>query len=156
MQLRRQDRQIKERSEIEAIISKCDVCRIAFADNNAPYIVTMNFSYLPELQCLYFHSAKEGRKIDMIAKNNYVCFEMDTGHVLIKAEKECDWGMKYSSIVGYGKLHIVDDHAERKIGLDAIMSHYANHNNFTYNDIIFKNTAILRLDIEEITGKRKS
>ena len=155
MQLRRKDRQVKDNSEINSIILKCDVCRIAFADNNIPYIVTMNFGYLPEQQCFYFHSAREGRKIDLIAKNNYVCFEMDTDHILVKAEKECDWGMKYNSIVGYGRLSIVGEKAEKKTGLDAIMSHHAVVGNFTYNEAIFANTEVLRLDIETMTGKRK-
>ena len=155
MQLRRQERQITEKSKIESIIMQCDVCRIAFADNNIPCIVTMNFGYLPEQQCIYFHSAREGRKISLIAKNNYVCFEMDTNHVLTKAEKACNWGMKYSSIVGYGRLNIINDKAEKKNALDAIMSHYAGSGNFTYDEAIFVNTEVLRLNIETITGKRK-
>jgi len=155
MQLRRHDRQIKEKSEIDAVILRCDVCRIAFADNNTPYIVTMNFGYLPEQQRFYFHSACEGRKISLIEKNNYVCFEMDTDHELVEAENGCDWGMRYSGIVGYGRLNIVNDNAEKKAGLDAIMSHYSNRNDFIYNESVMANVKVLRLDIEEITGKRK-
>ena len=155
MKLRRRDRQVNEKSEIEAIISRCDVCRIAFADNNIPYIVTMNFGFLPERQCFYFHSACEGRKINLIAKNNYVCFETDTDHALVEAEKSCDWGMKYSSVVGYGRLNIVDDGIERKTGLDIIMRHYSNRDYFDYNESVMEKVKILRLDIEDITGKKK-
>ena len=154
--MRRKDRQITDNSDIESIISRCDVCRIAFSDDGIPYIVTLNFGYdAGSGPCFYFHSAPEGRKIDLIAKNNYVCFEMDTDHILFKAEKGCDWGMKYSSVVGYGRLTIVNKPEEKKRGLDCIMSHYSGRTGFTHDEKIMEKTAVLRLDIEEITGKQK-
>jgi nitroimidazol reductase NimA-like FMN-containing flavoprotein (pyridoxamine 5'-phosphate oxidase superfamily) len=143
-------------AEIESIISGCDVCRIAFADNNVPYIVTMNFGYSnSDKPCFYFHCAPAGRKIDLISVNNYVCFELDTDHVLTEAEAGCDWGMKFSSVVGYGRLSIVTDPEERILGLDRIMFHYSGKKGFTYDSKVLSATKILRLDIEEITAKRK-
>jgi nitroimidazol reductase NimA-like FMN-containing flavoprotein (pyridoxamine 5'-phosphate oxidase superfamily) len=154
--MRRKDREINNISEIESIISRCDVCRIAFADNNTPYIVTLNFGYCPgEKSCFYFHCAPAGRKIEMIAKNNHVCFEMDTDHILTSGEKDCDWGMKFSSVVGYGKISIVNNNEERKKGLDCLMSHYSNRKEFTYDERIMYRTVILRLDIEDMTCKQK-
>ncbi len=154
--MRRKDRQVKNNSDIESIISRCDVCRIAFSDNNTPYIVTLNFGYHPGSgTCFYFHSAPEGRKIKLIGRNNYVCFEMDTDHVLFKADKGCDWGMKYSSVVGYGRITIVYEAEEKKRGLDCIMAHYSEGKDFTYDEKIMSKTTVLRLDIEEITGKQK-
>ena len=44
--MRRQDRNVPEIVQIEQIIRRSDVCRIAMADNNIPYIVTMNFGYI--------------------------------------------------------------------------------------------------------------
>mgnify|MGYP000944916311 CR=1 FL=1 len=147
---------LKNNSDIELIISGCDVCRVAFAVKNTPYIVAMNFGYRPgENPCLYFHCAPEGRKIDLIAMNNYVCFQMDTDHNLYKGEKGCDWGMKYSSVLGYGRISIISDKTEKKKGLDLIMAHYSGRNDFSYDDRIMDVTTVLRLDIEEITGKQK-
>ena len=154
--MRRDDREVKDNTDIESIISRSDVCRIAFADNNIPYIVTMNFGYIGGAnQSLYFHCAPEGRKIELISKNNFVCFEMDTDHILFKGERGCDWGMKYSSVVGYGKIYVVHGQEERKRGLDSIMSHYADQNDFTYDEKIMSKTSVLRLDIEEMKGKKK-
>lgn len=154
--MRRADRQINNNSDIELIITRCDVCRIAFANKNTPYIVTLNFGYLSgNNPCLYFHCAAKGRKIDLIAKNNYVCFEMDTDHSLYSGRNGCDWGMKYSSILGYGRISIVSDKTEKKKGLDCIMAHYSERTDFSYDDRIMETTTVLRLDIEEITGKQK-
>jgi hypothetical protein len=35
------------------------------------------------------------------------------------------------------------------------MSHYSNRNNFVYSDLAMTKTEILRLDIEDMTGKKK-
>ena len=60
--MRRKDKEIKDQQEIESILGKADVCRLAFSDNDIPYIVPVNYGYRDH--CLYFHSAKEGKKID--------------------------------------------------------------------------------------------
>jgi nitroimidazol reductase NimA-like FMN-containing flavoprotein (pyridoxamine 5'-phosphate oxidase superfamily) len=153
--MRRNDREIKEISEIEDIISRSDVCRIAFAENNTPYIVTMNFGYSGgEEPCLYFHCAPQGRKLEMMRKNNFVCFEMDTDHKIYGGEQGCDWGMNFSSVVGYGNLSVIDSPEEKIKGLDIIMAHYSDSSNFTYDTKVFARTAVLRLDITEMTGKK--
>jgi nitroimidazol reductase NimA-like FMN-containing flavoprotein (pyridoxamine 5'-phosphate oxidase superfamily) len=154
--MRRKDRKISEISDLELIISESDVCRVAFADNNIPYIVTMNFGYSGGAKpCFYFHCANEGRKLEMIKKNNFVCFELDTDHELYKGEQGCDWGMKYSSVVGYGRISILRVREERIAGLNCIMSHYSDRNDFSYDERILGNTTLLKLDIDEMTGKRK-
>lgn len=154
--MRRKEREVNDSDKIESIISRSDVCRVGFADNNTPYIVVMNFGYSGgDKPCMWFHCANEGRKLEMIKKNNYVCFEMDTDHNLYGGEKGCDWGMKYSSIVGYGNISVVNDPDLRKTGLDCIMKHYAGDQNFTYDEKVLARTTILRLDITEMTGKMR-
>ena len=79
--MRRTDRKISRTDEIESIIKKADVCRIALVDGNRPYIIPMNFGYEKSKPSkIYFHCASDGRKLDLIRKNNNACFEMDTDH----------------------------------------------------------------------------
>jgi uncharacterized protein len=154
--MRRADREISGIEEIEQIINSADVCRIAIANDNYPYLVTMNFGYMKSpARCLYFHCATQGKKLDMIRKNKYVCFEMDIDHKLLKGEKSCDWGMGYTSVLGYGNLSVVESMNERIAGLNVIMEHYGKYDNNDYNEKILERTVILRLDITEITGKKK-
>jgi uncharacterized protein len=154
--MRRKDRQLRETGELGLIISEADVCRIALADNNIPYIVTMNFGYSGgEYACFYFHCANEGRKLDMIRKNNFACFELDTDHKLHSGENGCDWGMSFSSVIGYGKISIVEDRESKIKALNCIMAHYSDKKTFSYDERVLENTTILRLDIQEMTGKRK-
>jgi len=153
--MRKKEREISDIAEIESVINAADVCRIAFADNGVPYIVTMNFGYTRGTTTrIYFHCAREGRKLEMIKKNNYVCFEMDTDHQLVKGEAPCDFSMKYRSVVGYGHISILDDESEKVTGLNSIMSHYSDSSSFTYNPGILAKTILLCLEITEISGKR--
>jgi uncharacterized protein len=159
--MRRSDREVSEIELIEEIINKADVCRIALADNKTPYIVTMNFGYSGyPMRRLFFHCANTGRKLEMIRKNEYVCFEMDIDHQLYvkpanDGRKGCNWGMNYRSVVGYGNISIITDKEAKKTGLDCIMKHYGNENEYFYDEKALANTTVLRLDIKEITGKKK-
>jgi nitroimidazol reductase NimA-like FMN-containing flavoprotein (pyridoxamine 5'-phosphate oxidase superfamily) len=153
--MRRKEREITDIREIEDIISTADVCRIALANNNVPYMVTMNFGYEGEgKKKLFFHCAREGRKLEIISKNNYVCFEFDVDHDLYKGRTACDFGMRYRSVVGYGRVVIVTDNDEKKQGLNALMLHYAKGKKFTYKQSALDKMLLLRLDILEMRGKK--
>jgi nitroimidazol reductase NimA-like FMN-containing flavoprotein (pyridoxamine 5'-phosphate oxidase superfamily) len=154
--MRRNDRELTEISAIESIISKADVCRIALIDGDLPYIVALNFGYKSgNPACLFFHCAKTGRKLDIIRKNNTACFQMDVDHELVLANKACGYGMKFKSIVGYGKIYEVEDKIVKIEGLQHIMKQYTGKDDFTYEEKMLDVTTILRLDISEITAKQK-
>jgi uncharacterized protein len=154
--MRRKDRELQDYKLIEDIIRKTDVCHIALSNNDIPYIVTLNFGYsnIPTKRLL-FHCASAGKKIEMIKQNNLVCFEFDTDHKLTSGSKGCEWGMSYSSVVGYGRIKFITEKSEKIKALEIIMSQYSDSNNFTFDESILERTSILQLDIEEITGKRK-
>ncbi len=157
--MRRIDREIKNPEEILAIIEKADTCRLAFADNNTPYIVALNFGYTRNenqqngLAVLYFHCANAGRKIDLIRKNNFVCFQMDIDHELMIEGIGCNCGMNYRSVTGMGAIEIITDENEKLLGMNSIMKHYSRRESFVYDSKIFKSTMILKLNISEISGK---
>ena len=100
--MRRKDREIKDFNEIIEIIKKCDVCRIVLNDKDFPYIVPLNFGLevQGEQVFLYFHAAKEGKKLDLIAKDNRATFEMDCDHqfILYKEKMSCTMGYALSLI----------------------------------------------------------
>ena len=78
--MRRKDREITDFDEIVAIMRKCDVCRLALNDGDFPYIVPLNFGLevRGDRVFLYFHAAKEGKKLDLIARDNRATFERQT------------------------------------------------------------------------------
>ncbi|RPH48908.1 MAG: pyridoxamine 5'-phosphate oxidase family protein [Desulfobacteraceae bacterium] len=150
--MRRKDREIKSREEIDAIIKKALVCRLGMADESGPYVVPLSFGYRDGF--LFFHSAKEGKKLDILRKNNKVCFEMDTDHEVVKSEKACDWGMKYKSVIGFGHAFVVEDIESMKAALDVIMAHYSA-GSFEYDVKKLERTVAIKVEIEYMTGKKK-
>ncbi|HNU36390.1 MAG TPA: pyridoxamine 5'-phosphate oxidase family protein, partial [Methanomassiliicoccales archaeon] len=65
--MRKAEREIMDQGELEEVIRRAEVCRLAMVDDGKPYIVPMNFGY--RNGCLYFHCAKEGRKLDVLREN---------------------------------------------------------------------------------------
>jgi uncharacterized protein len=150
--MRRKDKEITDRAEIEAILREAQVCRIALAENNQPYIVPVCFGYEPG--ALYIHSSPEGKKIAMIRANPRVCFELDFCDGIVKAERACSFGMRYRSVIGFGRASILTAPAEKKHGLACIMRQYkGGMQEFSDEDV--KHVAVIRISIESMTGKKK-
>jgi nitroimidazol reductase NimA-like FMN-containing flavoprotein (pyridoxamine 5'-phosphate oxidase superfamily) len=149
--MRRADKEITSKAAIEGIISRSLVCRLALADENRPYIVPLCFGYKDN--SLYFHSAEQGKKIDIIKKNNRVCFEFDIDSEVIKADKACEWGLQYKSVVGFGQASFLEDSESKRRALDIIMKQYSGESS-AYPEAKLKHTVIIKVDIEHMTGKQ--
>jgi len=149
--MRRTDNEITDRIKIESIIQRSVVCRLGMLDENRPYIVPLCFGY--KENTLYFHSANKGRKIDILKKNNTVCFEFDIDYEPIKADNPCEWAMIYKSVIGFGKAYLVDDFKAKCAALDIIMQQYSDET-FDYPKTKIKNTLVIRVEIEHMTGKQ--
>jgi nitroimidazol reductase NimA-like FMN-containing flavoprotein (pyridoxamine 5'-phosphate oxidase superfamily) len=150
--MRRKDREITDRTEIEAILREAQVCRIALVDNEGPYIVPMSFGY--EDEAIYLHSAHEGRKIAMIRASPRCCFEVDQCDGIVKGKNACSWGMRYKSVIGFGRATILADPEEKKHGLNCIMRQYQGGTH-AFSDKDLNSVAVIRIAIESMTGKKK-
>jgi len=148
--MRRSDRKIKDKIVIDEIIRHCRVCRLAMCDDGQPYIVPLNFGY--DGRFLYFHAALEGRKIDIIKKNNRVGFEFDILHDIVMAREACKCGARYESVIGSGTAEIVNDSEGKKEALEWIMHQYKD-GSWDFPEEILKKTLILRVCVLEISGK---
>lgn len=155
--MRRADREITAASEIDEILSRADACRVALVDGQEPYIVTLNYGFRREgaRVILYFHCANEGRKLDIIRTNPRACFCVDVDHILVEGGNGCGWGMKYSSVVGFGQLDIVTGERKREEGLQALMEHYSGRTGFSFDPQVLSATTVLRFTAERVTGKKR-
>ncbi|MEN6473524.1 MAG: pyridoxamine 5'-phosphate oxidase family protein [Syntrophaceae bacterium] len=151
--MRRSDREVTDDALIEAILMQATVCRLAMCDEGWPYVVPLNFGYQDKR--LFFHTAERGRKLDILTRNDRVCFEVDSEHKILESSAACGWSMRFASVIGFGRARLIDDPAYKREALDIIMRHYSDRL-YTYPDDILTKTAIIRVDIESMTGKRKS
>ena len=157
--MKRKDKEITEIIDKISIIKKCKVCRIGLSDNNKPYIVPLNYGYDFENNnlTLYFHSAKEGKKMDIIKNNNYACFEVDCDNQLISGEKACDYSYTFKSLIGFGKIILLEDVNEKIDGLNKIMRHQTGkEETYLFESAKLENVAVYKMVVEEFTGKQKS
>ena len=154
--MRRKDREITDKQQILEIIKKCDACRIAFFDEKFPYIVPLNFGVTLEndVFTFYFHGANAGKKLELLEKNNAVAFEFDCEHKLVEAEKAWNYTMKFESVCGTGYMEKLPEE-EKVQAFNAIMKQYSDRE-FTFAPEVLKATAVLKLTVNEITGKRNA
>ena len=154
--MRRSDREITDKSEIISIINKCQVCRIAFSDNNMPYVVPINYGheYVNGKLTLYFHGANEGRKHEIIARNPVACFVIDCSHKLIEAEEAAQYTMEFESVIGSGKISYITDKDEKIHACKLIMKQYVKDKEFSWSDSVLDSVTLFKLDVMEYTGKR--
>jgi len=99
------------KKEIEELIKRQMLCRIAFAGTGYPYIAPFQYVYMNET--LYFHFTDYGKKMNMIEKNDRVCVEIE--------EFKPDLS-KYNFVVLRGRLAAVTDPKERAEAITG-MSH---------------------------------
>jgi uncharacterized protein len=147
--------EITDIKEIEKIISKIPICHVGMVDEDKPYVVAFNFGYKDK--SIYLHSAKTGRKIDILRRNNNVCITMESDSVLnIRHEQvACSYSMKFKSVVIEGKLEFVEDYNKKIEAMNIIMSNYTDKHDFTYNEPAINGVEVMKVCIEKITARKR-
>jgi uncharacterized protein len=126
--------------------------RLATSVDDKPYIVPVNYAFTGEK--IFIHSKTKGRKLDNIKKNENVCFEVSEPHKLAKNKKPCDFGVRFSSVLVYGKAEIVEDPAMKAKAVLAIIEKYAG--GMVVDEVTpaqLNGIAVIAVTIEELTGK---
>ena len=152
----KRERQITDEAQITAILDAGKVLHLGLAVDNEPYVVPMNYGYTREngKLVMYLHSAVRGKKLDMIRANPKVFFEIDCDLVPFESELPCQYGLSYSSVMGKGIAHIVDDVEEKKKAMSILMKTQTNKD-FTFEDRLVSVVAVIRIDVENYTAKHR-
>lgn len=154
--MRRKDRAVTELVEIKKILDDCKTCHVAMVEDGRPYVVPLSYGYeiKEDSLILYLHSAKEGRKIDILQKNNAVCFAISSEGEPTKAENPCNSGYYFSSIIGNGEVSFIEDVAKKCEALSYMFEHQAGRKvNFT--EVQADSVTVFKIVSKDFTGKRK-
>ena len=149
--MRNSEKEITDRAVIDSIIRSCPVGRLGLSDDGEPYVVPLCFGY--DSESLYFHCASEGRKLDVIRRNNRVCFEFDVVEGIHEATEACRWGIGYRSVIGVGTARIVSDPDGKRRGLAALMAQYSDET-YSFPDDAVDGVCIVEVTIDSIAGKQ--
>ena len=148
-EMRRKNREISK-EEIIKILEQGEYGTVATVDENGyPYSLPLSYVYYKD--CIYFHCAREGKKLSNIDKNNKVSFSV-VGDTELMPSK---FSTKYESVIVFGKAHKSQDE-EKELALLKLIEKYSP--NFleegkAYIEKAKDMTTVIKIDIEHLTGK---
>jgi uncharacterized protein len=149
--MRRTEREITDKSEIEAILKRARICNLGLNDGGMAYVVPLNYGY--DAGCLYIHSAKEGRKIDILRRDNRVAFAIHIDAELVEGGKSCSWGMKYRCVMGLGRVSLLAGPEEKERALGIIMQQHGS-SDVEFDPAQVEKVVIIKVEIDSMTGKK--
>lgn len=152
--IRRKEKAITNELKMKAILQKAEHVTFAMCKDNEPYLVTVSHGYDLEKNCIYFHCANEGKKIDFLKVNDIVWGQalIDQGYI----QGKCDH--LYETTQFKGKITFLADFEEKKNALiNMILKLDDNPDQVIKEQITEKSVAritIGRIDIEYMSGKQ--
>lgn len=155
--MRRTDREVTEELALDDIIRRGACVHLGLRDGAGVYVVPVNYGFTREAgrRVLYFHGAGTGRKLELIRKTSQVSFCITLEHGVIPGETAGEYSFAYESVMGYGNVTVLKDAEEKRRGLFCLFSHYGAEKSFDVSERVLEHTAVLRLTVEEISGKRR-
>jgi len=148
--MRRKEREITDRSEIDAILNNTRVMHLAMAAQNMPFLVPLYFVYTGE--AIYFHSAKVGTKMGILKENPQVCFEVSQDLGFMEADEACDFEARHKTVIGTGRASMIENAEEKIKILHGLMARFTEKQ-YNFPQANVDRTAVVRIDIESIKGK---
>jgi len=150
--VRKPEREIKDKSLVEALLLRAGYVSLALWDGSAPYSLPISFGY--QDGSLYFHSSYQGKKALCLKACDKVSFSVVLDHKVVsrKGPVACGYTANYQSVVGVGRVEIIEDPAKKIEALNIIMRHYAGPEG-PYDPAVLEKTMVVRVVIEEMRGK---
>ena len=151
--MRRKNRAMKTPGEMEDLLGKMRVGRLAMSTEEGPYAVAVNYIFWEGR--IYFHSALEGRKIEALRADPRVCFEVDDIGPQVLWDQGCGISQIYRSVICFGKAEFVEGAAEKRRILEAMVREFvpARCSARPLREENVDRTAVIRIDIESMSGK---
>jgi nitroimidazol reductase NimA-like FMN-containing flavoprotein (pyridoxamine 5'-phosphate oxidase superfamily) len=150
---RRKERTMNTSREMELLLERMPVGRLAVMTGEGPYIVALNYLFF---ECsIYFHSGQAGRKIEALRADSRVCFLVDDVGPQVLWEHGCGISQIYQSVICFGKAEFVEGPVEKRRILERMVRKFvpANYPLSPMNDQNIKKTAVVKLVIEAMSGK---
>ena len=154
--MRRADREVTAKEDISAIMEKCDAVSVAFA-GETPYVIPMSFGFEWTGECptLYLHGAGEGEKVSRMRRDDRVAFSMYAGTSVVGGATACAYSATYESVCGSGRIAPLSGE-EKRHALEVLMRQYAKDRTFTFDDRMLAAVNVWKIDVCQISGKRRT
>jgi uncharacterized protein len=153
---RRKDREMKTSREMERLLERMPVGRLAVTTKDGPYIVPVNYVFFES--SIYFHSGLSGRKMEALRVDSRVCFLVDEVGPQILQEQGCGISQIYRSVICFGKAELVEGQIEKKRILERMVQKYvpSSYSFSSMKDQNIEKTAVVKIVIESMSGKENA
>ena len=153
--MRRKDRQ-QDREFSLALIDRCTHGVLALSTGEeAPYCLPLSLVRVGD--CLYFHCAREGRKIQLLRRDPRVCVTF-VGEDAPTFEAPANYTTLFQSAIVTGTASEVLDQEEKVAALRALCQKltpsFMEHFDFAVEKSL-KVTSVWRIQMEDVSGKAK-
>jgi len=147
---------MKTSREMELLLERMPVGRLAVTTEEGPYIVAVNYLFFAG--SIYFHSGMAGRKMDALRADPRVCFMVDEIGPQVLWEQGCGISQIYKSVVCFGKVEFVEEQAEKRAILEKMVQKYvpSRYPISPMKDENIKKTAVVRIIIDSMSGKENA
>ena len=163
--MRREEFNIEDEKSIDNILNECEYGTLGLISDNKPYCVALNFVKYED--SIYFHGAKEGKKIETIKQNNLASFLVVKPYSIIPSYfsdtlAACPATQFFASVFIEGKIDFVEDVNKKSDILNVLMEKLQSDGGYEkiaydkpmYTKMIEK-TAILELKPTNMSCKIK-
>ncbi len=148
----RKEKEITSRHELDQIIHNSLICHLSCSLNDQPYVVPLSFGY--DGNVVYFHTAQEGKKNDILSANPHVCLGFESEiHLQPDPDLACRWSFNYQSVIAIGIAELVTNPKDRLYAIKQIMLHFSDQD-WEISEKELSRTAIWQVILIEITGKK--
>lgn len=144
--MRRTDREITDPAEIIGALGRFKHCTLGISADGRMRLVPMCFGYSED--CLYFHSAPEGEKIEILRKNPSVVFEMSRIISVVGTDD-----IHYESVAGEGEVEFLKALPEKRRGMEILLESFSGSRQ-EVSDKSLEGTCVFRVRISGMTMKR--
>jgi nitroimidazol reductase NimA-like FMN-containing flavoprotein (pyridoxamine 5'-phosphate oxidase superfamily) len=151
--LRRKDKEIADERLLKKILKTAKYVTIALSMNGEPYLVSISHGYDENKNCLFFHCAREGKKLQYLRSNNTVWGQalLDYGY----SEGECTY--LYASVHFSGKVTMLENLEEKREALACMIRQIDKNPETLITDLRperLRNTVVGRIDVAYMSGKK--
>ncbi|MBR5337754.1 MAG: pyridoxamine 5'-phosphate oxidase family protein [Lachnospiraceae bacterium] len=154
----KRETEITEQIEIVHILDSCKYLHLGVSVNDLPYVVTLNYGYEWDEDghlVLYLHTSRKAHLLDIISKNYNCAFSMECNVEPFFGPIPCRNGMTYESIMGSGKIKLLESTEERIHGLMYIMKAQTGKDDFVFDERLVSIVCVMRVDVEEFKAKKR-
>ena len=152
--MRRGDKAISDPAKLRLVLRQAKYITLAMCRGGEPYLVSLNHGYDPGRDCIYFHCAPSGKKLDILRENPLVWGQAVVDHGFYGGADDCR--QNFASVMFGGRVTFVEDPAE-KLHAFVVTNEGLGAPSEGLRRVLDANLAratVGRISIDHITGKK--